>query len=81
VFGLGWPGEYHRRPGATVFGLAHCWSNPPPGLPTRDRWIGSGFHRGFSLHDAAASNHMVPAWAQFLLLGRKLTGQFGCLQA
>jgi hypothetical protein len=53
VFGLGWLGEYHRRPGTTGFGMAHCWGSPPPGLPNRARWIEGGFFRGFSLHDAA----------------------------
>jgi hypothetical protein len=82
VFGLGWLRKYHRRPGMTGFVLAHCWGSPPPGLPTRARWIEGGFFRGLSLHDAAPSNHLVPAWAQFLLFGRKTTwGRFGCRHA
>jgi hypothetical protein len=81
VFRLGWQGEYHRRPGTTGFGLAHCWNSPPRGLPTPARWIEGGFLRGFSLNDAAASNHVVPAWAQILLFGRKTTwGRYGCAQ-
>jgi hypothetical protein len=82
VFGLGWLGEYRRRPGTTGFGLAHYWRSPPRGLPIRARWNEGGFIPGFSLHDAAASNHVAPAWAQFLLFGRESSwGRFGGRQA
>jgi hypothetical protein len=82
VFGLGWLAEYHRRRGTTGFGLAHWWRRPPRGLPNRARWTEGGFLRGFSLNDAATSNHVVPAWAKFLLFGRKTNWcRFGCRQA
>jgi hypothetical protein len=81
VFGLGWLREYHPRPGTPEFGLAHCWSSPPRGLLTRAGRVEGGFLRGFSLHDAAASNHVVPAWAKFLLFWRKTSwGRFVCRQ-
>jgi hypothetical protein len=82
VFGMGWLGEYYRRLGTIGFGLAHCWKSPPLVLPTGARWTEGGFLRGLSLNEAAASSHVVPAWAKFLLFGRKTSwGRFGCRQA
>jgi hypothetical protein len=74
VFGLGCLREYHRRPGTTLFGLVHYRSSPPRGLPNSASWTEGVFLRDFSLNDAAASNHVVPAWAQFLLFGRETSG-------
>jgi hypothetical protein len=81
VLGLEWLRIHHRRPGTTGFGLAVCWGSPPPCLTTRARWIGGGFFRVLSLHDATARNPVDPAWAQFFLFGRSSWDRFGCREA
>jgi hypothetical protein len=48
-----------------MLGQPAPWSARPRMMDLR------GFFRGLSLHDAAASNHAVPAWAQFLLFGKR----------
>jgi hypothetical protein len=69
VFGLVWLREYHPSPGTTGSLLTHSWGNQPRGLPTSTKLIEGGYFRGFSLHDAASSNHVVPVWPSFSCLG------------
>jgi hypothetical protein len=82
VLGVEWLRMHHRRLRTTGFMLTAQWGSPPLGPSACAGWIAGGFVRGLNLDDRAASDHVVAAWAQFLLFGRMPSwGCFGRRQA